>query len=57
MPCWDDVGLSGPGVVNQSGSVGRCDEVRVGVGRRAACAGMGWSVGAATVVLAKAEAT
>lgn len=57
MPCWGDAGLSGLGVVSQSGSAGRCDEVRAEVVRRAACAGMGWSVGAATAVLAKAEVT
>lgn len=43
VPCWGDVGLSGPGGGSQSGSAGRCDGVRVGVeaGRRAACVGTG----------------
>lgn len=59
VPCWGDVGLSGPGGVILSGSVGRYDEERAGaeVGRSAACAETGWSVGAAIVVLAKAEVT
>lgn len=59
MPYWGDVGLGDLGEVNQSGSVGRCDEVRAEaeVGRRAACVGTGWSAEAATVALARAEVT
>lgn len=49
MPYWGDVGLGDSGGVNQSGSVGRCDEVRAEVGRRAACVGTGWSAEAVTV--------
>lgn len=56
-PYWGDAGLCGPGGGSQSGSVGRCDEVRAEVGRRAACVGTGWSAEAATVVLARAEVT
>lgn len=59
MPYWGDVGLGDSGGVNQSGSVGRCDEVRAEaeVGRRAACVGTGWSAEAATVALVRAEVT
>lgn len=59
MPYWGDVGLGDQGGVSRSGSVGRCDEVRVEaeVGRRAACAGTGWSAEAATAAVARAEAT
>lgn len=59
MPYWGDVGLGGPGGVSQSGSAGRCDEARAEaeIGRRAACAGTGWSAEAATAALARAEAT
>lgn len=56
VPCWGDVGLSVPGGVSQSGSAEKCDEVMAGA-ERAACAGKGWSVVAATVVLARAVVT
>lgn len=59
MPYWGDVGLGDPGGASRSGSAGRCDEARAaaGVGRRAACAGTGWSAEAATAASARAEAT
>lgn len=44
-------------MATQSGSVGRCDEERAEVGRRAACVGTGWSVEAATAASVKAEGT
>lgn len=58
-PCWGDVGLGGLGGVTRSGSAGRCDEARAGaeVGRRAACAGTGWSAEAATAASGMAAAT
>lgn len=56
-PYWGDVGLGGLGGVSRSGSVGRCDGVRAEVGRRAACAGTGWSAEAATAAAARAEVT
>lgn len=57
VPYWGDVDLDGLGEVSQSGSVGRCDEVRAEAGRRAACVGTGWSAEVATVALARAEVT
>lgn len=59
VPYWGDVGLAGPGGVSQSGSAGRCDEVRAEaeVGTRAACVGTGWSAEAATAASARAEVT
>lgn len=41
MPYWGDVGLGGLGGVSQSGSAGRCDEVRAEAETRAACEGTG----------------
>lgn len=59
VPYWGGVGLGGLGGVSQSGSEGRCDEVRVeaAVGRRAACVGTGWSAEAVTAALAMVEVT
>lgn len=56
-PYWGDVGLGDLDGASQSGSAGRCDEVRAEAGRRAACAGTGWSAEAATAALARAEVT
>lgn len=54
VPYWGDADLDVLGGVNQSVSVGRCGGVKAEAGRRAACAGMGWNVEAATVALGKA---